>query len=80
MSECVQVLIANRSVHGRKQDAPTSMSLIYCIPATSYYVGTRYLRTAPDRRRLDISPGESGRPRVATPEPACTRKPSAWPW
>jgi len=26
------------------------------------------------------TPGESGRPRVATPEPAWTRKESAWPW
>ena len=26
------------------------------------------------------TPGESGRPRVMTPEPADTRKPSAWPW
>jgi hypothetical protein len=26
------------------------------------------------------TPGESGRPRVATPEPAWTRKASAWPW
>ena len=26
------------------------------------------------------TPGESGRPRVATPEPACTRKESACPW
>ena len=26
------------------------------------------------------TPGESGRPNVATPEPAFTRKASAWPW
>ena len=26
------------------------------------------------------TPGESGRPSVATPEPAWTRSRSAWPW
>ena len=26
------------------------------------------------------TPGESGRPSVATPDPACTRKASPWPW
>ena len=26
------------------------------------------------------TPGESGRPRVAAPEPACTSSMSAWPW
>ena len=27
-----------------------------------------------------VTPGESGRPSVATPEPAWTRRKSAWPW
>ena len=27
-----------------------------------------------------VTPGESGRPSVATPEPACTSRASAWPW
>ena len=27
-----------------------------------------------------VTPGESGSPSVATPEPACTRSRSAWPW
>ena len=27
-----------------------------------------------------VTPGESGSPSVATPDPACTRSRSAWPW
>jgi hypothetical protein len=27
-----------------------------------------------------VTPGESGRPRVATPEPAAASRWSAWPW
>ena len=46
-------------------------------------------RTAPRSLKAAVSvsaataagtPGESGRPSVATPLPACTRSMSAWPW
>ena len=43
--------------------------------ATSLYSTVSVGAVAPDG-----TPGESGRPSVATPDPACTRKASPWPW
>mmetsp|Transcript_13061 Transcript_13061/g.29669 ORF Transcript_13061/g.29669 Transcript_13061/m.29669 type:complete len:244 (+) Transcript_13061:280-1011(+) len=41
----------------------------------SLYLATSVLSAAPL-----VTPGESGRPSVITPEPAATRNESAWPW
>ena len=43
--------------------------------STSLYGATSVSATAPG-----VTPGESGSPSVATPDPAWTRRRSAWPW
>jgi len=70
-----------------KPELPTTPSRM--TPATSPLFASKraltdsmslYLATRVDADAPLVTPGESGRPRVATPLPAATRKESAWPW
>mmetsp|Transcript_1349 Transcript_1349/g.3819 ORF Transcript_1349/g.3819 Transcript_1349/m.3819 type:complete len:244 (+) Transcript_1349:506-1237(+) len=70
-----------------KPELPTTPSRI--TPATSPLFASKsaftvsrslYVATSVDSDAPLVTPGESGRPSVATPEPAATRKESAWPW
>ena len=71
--------IACRVVQSIK--SPSNASENACAAYTTYAGGGPYkvgLTSIPVEAAG--TPGESGRPRVATPEPACTRKESACPW
>mmetsp|Transcript_26294 Transcript_26294/g.52771 ORF Transcript_26294/g.52771 Transcript_26294/m.52771 type:complete len:213 (-) Transcript_26294:543-1181(-) len=57
------------------ETSPLFASKSALTDSMSLYVATRVEADAPA-----VTPGESGRPSVATPEPAATRKESAWPW
>ena len=62
--------IGKAAIHHKSFDTEERWGYHLCATIKGRYTPVEDLRT----------PGESGRPRVATPEPACTRKESAWPW
>lgn len=69
----------------RKPALPTTGSRMMAATgceARSASTAARSLNCATSVLRVAAAgtPGLSGRPSVATPEPACTRKLSAWPW
>mmetsp|Transcript_33614 Transcript_33614/g.85112 ORF Transcript_33614/g.85112 Transcript_33614/m.85112 type:complete len:284 (+) Transcript_33614:745-1596(+) len=77
----------NSLVGGMKPPLPTTGSRM--TPAISPLLAANSALTSSRSPYVAVSvaaaveagtPGESGRPRVATPEPAFTRKESAWPW
>ena len=55
-------------------------SSLFALSSSSTESRSLYLATSVDAAAPAVTPGESARPRVITPEPAATRKESAWPW
>ena len=55
-------------------------SSLFALSSSSTESRSLYLATSVDAAAPAVTPGESARPSVITPEPAATRKESAWPW
>mmetsp|Transcript_2181 Transcript_2181/g.7631 ORF Transcript_2181/g.7631 Transcript_2181/m.7631 type:complete len:244 (+) Transcript_2181:254-985(+) len=77
----------NSLVGGMKPELPTTGSRItpaispLCCATISFTLSmSLYVAHSVVPVAAAGTPGLSGSPRVATPEPACTRKGSAWPW